>query len=73
MEEGMRKSMQGEFAGLDFNSARIEGRFIRAMETLAGQPDKSIWPGGGNRAEAKAIYRMMGNEKLVFCLLQTTK
>jgi hypothetical protein len=53
-----------EFSGLDFNSSRLEKRFIRTMETLAEQPDKSIWSCSENRAEAKAIYRMLGNENL---------
>jgi hypothetical protein len=34
------------------------------METLSGQPDKSIWFSSENRAEAKAIYRMLGNDGL---------
>jgi hypothetical protein len=33
------------------------------MGTLAQQPDKSVWEASENRAEAKAIYRMLGNEK----------
>jgi len=57
-------SMEEEFAGLDFNSSRLEKRFIKTMETLAGQPDKSIWFSSENRAEAKAIYRMLGNENM---------
>jgi hypothetical protein len=52
MENGMGLSMQEEFAGLDFNSSRLEKRFVRTMETLAGQPDKSIWFASENRAEA---------------------
>jgi hypothetical protein len=64
MENGMGLSMQEEFATLDLNSSRLEKRFVRTMETLAGQPDKSIWFSGENRAEAKAIYRMLGNDKL---------
>ncbi|MDR3192514.1 MAG: IS4 family transposase [Treponema sp.] len=55
-------NMGAEFAGLDFHSVRLEDRFIRAMETLMKQPDTSIWGASGNRAEAKAIYRMLGNE-----------
>jgi len=57
-------NMKEEFAGLDCNSSRLEKRFIRTMETLSNQPDKSIWFCSENRAEAKAIYRMLGNEKL---------
>jgi hypothetical protein len=54
--------MEEEFAGLDFHSVRLEERFIRTMETLYKQPNKSIRKAGEDRAEAKAIYRMLGNE-----------
>jgi hypothetical protein len=64
MEKGQGLSMREEFAALDFNSSRLEKRFIRTMETLAGQPDKSIWFCSKNRAEAKGIYRMLGNDRL---------
>ncbi|MCL2193730.1 MAG: transposase, partial [Treponema sp.] len=52
MENGTGLHMREEFAGLDFNSKRLEQRFVRTMETLAGQPDKSIWSSSENRAEA---------------------
>jgi hypothetical protein len=64
MENGMRLNMEKEFANVDFNSKRLEKRFIRTMGTLAGQPDKSLWMCSENRAEAKAIYRMLGNDRL---------
>ena len=64
MENGIGLHMREEFASLDFNSKRLERRFMKTMETLAGQPDKSIWFSSENRAEAKAIYRMLGNEEL---------
>ena len=64
MENGTGLNMGEEFAGLDFNSSRLEKRFIRTMETLAGQPDKSIWSCSENRNEAKAIYRMLSNDGL---------
>ena len=64
MENGMKLNMEEEFAGLDFNNSRLEDRFIRTMETLSNQPDKSIWVSSENRAEAKAIYRMLSNEDL---------
>jgi hypothetical protein len=41
-----------EFAGLNFHSIRLEERFIRTMETLIRQPDKSIWGASEDRAEA---------------------
>lgn len=53
-----------EFAGIDFKSSRLSERFIKTMENLKSQPDKSIWLTSGSRAEAKAVYRMLGNEKL---------
>jgi hypothetical protein len=52
-----------EFAGVDFNEARLEKRFVRTMETLSRQPDKSMRASNGNRAGAKAVYNMAGNEK----------
>ena len=64
MEKGTGFDMGEEFSTLDFNSSRLEKRFIKTMETLAGQPDKSIWFCSENRAEAKAIYRLLNNEKL---------
>ena len=64
MGNGMRLDMGEEFSTLDFNSSRLEQRFIRTMETLAEQPNKSIWYCSENRAEAKAIYRLLNNEGL---------
>jgi hypothetical protein len=55
--------MVEEFAGVGFNEARLEKRLAKTMETLSRQPDKSIWASSGNRAGAKAIYNMAGNEK----------
>jgi hypothetical protein len=64
MEHGKGFDMMEEFASLDFNSSRLEKRFIKTMETLAGQPDKSIWFSSENRAEAKAAYRLLSNENI---------
>jgi hypothetical protein len=57
LREGKSFNMEEEFAGLDFHSIRLENRFIKTMETLYQQPDKSIWEVSENRAEAKTIYR----------------
>ena len=65
MAEKQTFRMEGEFAELNFNSRRLEKRFIQTMETLAGQPEKSIWSCSGNRAEAKAIYRLLSNDGLI--------
>jgi hypothetical protein len=64
MAEGKTFDMEAEFAGLDFNSARLEKRFRQTMKTLTRQPGESIWSCSANRAEAKAIYNMLGNERL---------
>jgi hypothetical protein len=55
--------MDEEFAGLNFRSVCLESRFVRTMKTLMDQPDKSIWEASKDRAEAKAIYRMLGNRR----------
>jgi hypothetical protein len=55
--------MAEESADVDFNEAGLEKRFVRTMETLSGQPGNSIWTSAENRAEAKAIYNLPGNEK----------
>jgi hypothetical protein len=62
MAEEKSFDMAEEFAVLDFHSIRLEDRFVRTMETLTQQPDKSIWEASENRAEAKAICRMLSNE-----------
>jgi hypothetical protein len=62
MTEGTRFDLKEEFAGLDFHSVRLEERFVRTMETLIKQPGASIREASEDRAEAKAIYRMLGNE-----------
>jgi hypothetical protein len=56
--------LQKEFSKIDFKSKRLESRFIKTMEKLSRQPDKSIWLSMGSRSESKAVYRMFANEKL---------
>ena len=56
--------ISAEFAGINFGSKRLEERFVKTMENLSKEPDKSIWLASGNRSEAKAAYRMLSNEKL---------
>jgi hypothetical protein len=63
MAQGTSFDMEEEFAALDFHSVRLEERFVRTMETLMRRPDASIWEASEDRAEAKAIYRMLGNER----------
>jgi hypothetical protein len=63
MDEGKSFDMSKEFAALDFNSVRLKERFIRTMETLSCQPQQSIWGSCDTRAETKAIYRLLDNER----------
>ncbi|MDR2739726.1 MAG: hypothetical protein LBB68_07850 [Treponema sp.] len=42
---------------------RLEKRFRQAIETLSKYPQKSIYGSSANRAEAKAIYNLFGNDK----------
>ena len=53
-----------EFETLCLNSKRLERRFQKTMSDLSDQPDKSIWLASGSRVNAKAVYRMLANEKL---------
>jgi len=52
-----------EFGTLCLNSRRLKRRFLMTMSDLSEQPDKSIWLASGSRANAKAVYRMLSNEK----------
>jgi hypothetical protein len=52
MAQGKSFDRGKEFAGLDFHSLRLEERFIRTMETLIQQPDKSIREASEDRVEA---------------------
>jgi hypothetical protein len=61
---GKSFEIRGEFEGIDFGSKRLEERFVKTMEKLSKEPEKSIWLASGSRNEAKAAYRMLSNEKL---------
>ncbi|MDR0372597.1 MAG: hypothetical protein LBI79_03410 [Nitrososphaerota archaeon] len=55
--------MKKEFQTVDFGSKRLEKRFLRVMSDLSEEPEKSIWLATGSRANAKAAYRMIGNQE----------
>jgi hypothetical protein len=61
--EGVKEWVKTEFKTLDFKSKRLENRFMKTMSDMSNQPDKSIWLASGSRSNAKAVYRMLGNEK----------
>jgi hypothetical protein len=63
MTEGYAYTIAEEFADVDFNEKRLEKRFRQTMETLSKDPQKSIYGSSANRAEAKAIYNLLGNDK----------
>jgi muramidase (phage lysozyme) len=52
-----------EFNTLDFGSKKLEKRFKITMSDLSEHPDKSILLSSGSRSQAKAVYRMISNEK----------
>ena len=52
-----------EFATLKMKSTRLERRFKKVMSDMSEQPEKSIWLASGSRANAKAAYRLLANEK----------
>ncbi|MCL1976879.1 MAG: hypothetical protein FWG55_02045 [Candidatus Bathyarchaeota archaeon] len=54
--------VEKEFETVDFGSKRLEKRFLRVMSDLAQEPEKSIWLATGSRSNAKAAYRMIGNQ-----------
>ena len=63
MNGEIKKWVEKEFETLKFKSARLERRFKMVMSDLSEQPDKSIWLASGSRANAKAVYRLIANEK----------
>lgn len=53
-----------EFKTLGINCGRTINRFIRTMITLSKKINESIAAASDNTAEAKAIYRLLNNEKV---------
>lgn len=56
--------VEKEFKTLHLRNERLERRFLKAMNDFSENPEKSIWLASGNRANAKAVYRMLRNEDL---------
>jgi hypothetical protein len=56
--------VQEEFKNLGINCGRTLKRFIQTMTTLSKKPNESIAGASDNKAEAKAIYRLIDNDKL---------
>ena len=60
---GIKEWVEKEFETLNFKSVRLERRFKMAMSDISEEPEKSIWLASGSRSNAKAVYRMLANEK----------
>jgi len=52
-----------EFKTLDFGSKKLEERFVKTMNDISETRDKSIFLASGSRSQAKAVYRMLANDK----------
>ena len=63
MNGEIKSWVANEFGTLNLDSKRLEKRFQQTMSDLSQEPDKSIWLATGSRANAKAVYRMLANEK----------
>ncbi len=53
-----------EFNNLGINCGRLINRFIKTMITISKKINESIAGASENKAEAKAIYRLIGNHKI---------
>lgn len=60
------------FHQMGINCGRTIKRFIRTLTTLANKPNESIAAASSDAAEAKAIYRLLDNEKLTEEVVMST-
>ena len=61
MDKGIRP--REDFADVDFGARRLKARLAEVVENSTRSAGKSILGSGGGRSEAKAFYRLLGNEK----------
>jgi hypothetical protein len=59
----MMDNMEG-FERIDLGDKDLERRFVRTLEQLGSDPQASIHRACGKESQSKAVYRMIGNEKL---------
>jgi hypothetical protein len=52
-----------DFASVDFGDKRLNNRLQKAIENSTRNANKSILGASGGRGEAKAFYRLLGNDK----------
>jgi hypothetical protein len=66
----MTKKPYENFEGIDFGDKRLSERTVQVVEDLTKDPQKSLNLASGSRANAKAAYRLLGNEKFTLEKLQ---
>lgn len=63
MENSKIQQPKEDIAGVDFGDKRLNERIQTAVENMTKNAGKSILGSGKGRSEAKAFYRLLGNEK----------
>lgn len=64
MREKKWQRPKEDFADVDFGDKRLNKRLQKVVEDSTKSAEKSILGSAGGRSEAKAFYRLLGNEKL---------
>ena len=59
-------SWEKEFFGLQFSDKRLQKRFFKMMDSFFQRPGKSILSACGSRSQAKAVYRLLANDRLSY-------
>ena len=59
-------SWEKEFFDLEFTDKRLKKRFFKMMDSFSHEPGKSILSACGSRSQAKAVYRLLANDRLSY-------
>ena len=70
MEKQIPQQPKEDFADINFGDKRLNKRLQKVVENSTKNAEKSILGSGEGRGEAKAFYRLLGNEK--FSLSEVT-
>ena len=70
MRENTVQRPKDDFAQVDFGDKRLNDRLSKVIESGTKNAEKSILGSSGARGEAKAFYRLLGNEKFDMKQLQ---
>jgi hypothetical protein len=63
MNEGKIQRPKDDFAGVDYGDIRLNKRLETAVENSTKNAEKSILSSGEGRSDAKAFYRLLGNDR----------